>query len=169
MSLTLARLCGEWRLVSENYKARKQKIQSSDSDLLYSYRRLFYCGILLFWLKYEAQIAIFRILAAIDRFSQISRKMESRWRNRKAVEEYFIRFLGNWKAVEENRILCEENRSLGEGKSQFSQDILKFLAILGSRFDTKFSTTCAHGFTWLVFQFSTAHNLTLTSAFDTIS
>jgi hypothetical protein len=25
MSLTLARLCGEWRLVSENYKARNGK------------------------------------------------------------------------------------------------------------------------------------------------
>jgi hypothetical protein len=81
------------------------------------------------------------------------KKAESRWRNRKAVEEDFLGFLGNWKAVEENPILCEENRSLGEGKSQFSQDILKILAILGSRFDTKFATMCAHGFIWLVFQF----------------
>ncbi len=51
-----------------------------------------------------------------------------------AVEEDFLGFLGNRKAVEENQILCEENRSLGEGKSQFSQDILEFLAILRSRF-----------------------------------
>jgi hypothetical protein len=40
-----------------------------------------------------------------------------RRRNRKAVEEDFIGFLGNRKAVEENRILSEENRSFGEGKS----------------------------------------------------
>ncbi len=70
-----------------------------------------------------------------------------RQRNRKAIEEDFLGFLGNRKAVEENRILSEENWSFGEGKSRFSQDILKFLAILGSRFDTKFSITCAHGFT----------------------
>jgi hypothetical protein len=57
-----------------------------------------------------------------------------RRRNQKAVEEDFLGFLGNQKAVEENQILCEENWSLGEGKSQFSQDILEFLAILGSRF-----------------------------------
>jgi hypothetical protein len=67
--------------------------------------------------------------------------------NRKAIKEDFRGFLGNWKAVEENRILCEENWSLGEGKSQFPQDILEFQAILGSRFDTKFATMCAHGFT----------------------
>jgi hypothetical protein len=137
--------------------------------------------------EYEAQIAIFCILAAIDRFSTISRKVESRWeklesrwrnrkaveenekaitesrnaskkaesrqRNQKAIEEDFLGFLVNQKAVEENRILSEENRSLGEGKSQFSQDILEFLAILGSCFYTKFVTMCAHGFTWLVFQF----------------
>jgi hypothetical protein len=89
------------------------------------------------------------------------KKAESHWRNQKAVGEDFLgflgnrktigfdflRFLGNRKAVEENRILCEENWSLGEGKSRFSQDIFKFLAILGSRFDTKFATMCAHGFT----------------------
>ena len=70
-----------------------------------------------------------------------------RRRNRKAVEEDFLGFLGNRKAIEENRILSKENWSLGEGKSQFSQDILEFLAILGSRFYTKFGTMCAHGFT----------------------
>ncbi len=86
MSLTLARLCGEWRLVSKIYGARSG--------------------------QYEAWIAIFRIFAAIDRFSRISRKVESRWRNRKAVEEDFLGFLGNQKAVEENWILIEENWSL---------------------------------------------------------
>jgi hypothetical protein len=117
-------------------------MQSSDSDLSYSYRRLFYRGISRFLLKYEARIAIFRILAAIDRFSQISQKVESRWgksescwRNRKAVEESgkplktlesrwrnwkafeedFLGFLGNWKAIEENQTLSEENRILREG------------------------------------------------------
>jgi hypothetical protein len=52
--------------------------------------------------KYEAQIAIFRILLAINRFSRISQKAESRcgksksrWRKRKAIEE-------SQKAVEES-------------------------------------------------------------------
>ncbi len=70
-----------------------------------------------------------------------------RRRNWKAIEEDFLGLLRNQKAVEENRILSKENRSLGEGKSQFSKDILKFLAILGSCFYTKFGTMYAHGFT----------------------
>jgi hypothetical protein len=70
-----------------------------------------------------------------------------RQRNRIAAEEDFLGFLGNRKAVEENRILSKENWSLGEGKSRFSQDILEFLAILGSHFYTNFATMCAHGFT----------------------
>jgi hypothetical protein len=78
MSLTLARLCGEWQLVSKNYEAWSGKYEARISDLLYSCRQLFYRGISRFWLKYEARIAIFRILAAIDRFSWISRKVESR-------------------------------------------------------------------------------------------
>jgi hypothetical protein len=36
-------------------------------------------------------------------------KAESRWRNRKAVEEDFLGFLGNEKAVEGNWTLSEEN------------------------------------------------------------
>ncbi len=78
----------------QELQSSEPKIQSLDSDLLYSCRQLFYPGITQFWLKYEAWIAIFRILAAIDRFSRISRKVEShwgksesRWRKRKAVEE----------------------------------------------------------------------------------
>ncbi len=74
---------------------------------------------------------------------------ESRWRNRKAIEEGFSESeaveegfseskaveedFSESEAVEENQILSEEN--------------------LGSRFDTKISTSRAHGFTWLVFQF----------------
>jgi hypothetical protein len=149
MSLTLARLCGEWRLVSENYEARKQKIQSSDSDLSYSCSQLFVFlqpfilsqNIAILSGKYKARIAIFRILAAIDRFSRISQKVESSWgksesswrnwkaieesgkllkkaescwRKRKAVEEDFLGFIGNRKAVEENQTLREENRILRE-------------------------------------------------------
>jgi hypothetical protein len=71
MSLTLARLCGEWQLVSGNDEARG----ASGG-------------------KYETQIVIFHILAAVNRFSQISWKAESHWgklesrcRNQKAVEE----------------------------------------------------------------------------------
>jgi hypothetical protein len=55
MSLTLARLCGEWQLVSKNYKARG----ASGG-------------------KYEAQIVIFRMLAAVNRFSWISWTAENR-------------------------------------------------------------------------------------------
>jgi hypothetical protein len=54
MSLTLARLCGEWQLVSGNYEAGG----ASGG-------------------KYKAQIVIFCILAAINRFSFISWKAES--------------------------------------------------------------------------------------------
>jgi hypothetical protein len=48
------------------------------------------------------------------------KKLESRFRkrkaveDRKAVEEDFLGFLGNEKAVEENRTLSEENRILRE-------------------------------------------------------
>jgi hypothetical protein len=54
MSLTLARLCGERQLVSRNYEA-----WGASGG------------------KYEAQIVIFRILAAVNRFSRISWKAES--------------------------------------------------------------------------------------------
>jgi hypothetical protein len=54
MSLTLARLCGEWQLVSGNHESRGASGR-----------------------KYEAQIAIFH-LAAVNRFSRISRKAENR-------------------------------------------------------------------------------------------
>ncbi len=157
MSLTLARLCGEWRLVSVNYElvSGNYKARGASGG------------------NYEAQIVIFYTVAAINRFSRISwkaesrwgklesrwrkrkaveesrkplKKAESRWRNRNAVEEDFLGFLGNRKAVEENWILCEENRSLGEGKSQFSQDILEVLVILGFRF---WHQICYHMRAWI--------------------
>ena len=104
MSLTLARLCGEWRLVSDNYEARNGKYEARIVIFRILAADYFYRGISQFWLKYEArivifrilaadyfyrrisqfrlkyeaQIAIFRILAAIDRFSRISWKVESR-------------------------------------------------------------------------------------------
>jgi hypothetical protein len=78
MSLTLARLCGEWRLVSKNYEAWSGKYEVRISDLRILAADYFYRGISRFRLKYEARIAIFCILAAIDRFSRISRKVESR-------------------------------------------------------------------------------------------
>jgi hypothetical protein len=55
MSLILARLCGEWQLVSGNYEA-----WGASGG------------------KYEAQIVIFHILAAVNRFSWISWKAGSR-------------------------------------------------------------------------------------------
>jgi hypothetical protein len=97
MSLTLARLCGEWRLFSGKYKAwiaifrilaanyfiteyrdfsRKYKARIAIFRILAA--NYFYRGISQFWLKYEARIAIFRIIATIDRFSRISWKVESR-------------------------------------------------------------------------------------------
>ena len=85
MSLTLARLCGEWRLVS---KAQNSKLENNASD------------------------SALEIGKPLKKFS---RKSESHWRNPKAVEEDFLGFLGNWKAVEENWILSEENLILGEG------------------------------------------------------
>jgi hypothetical protein len=61
MSLTLARLCGEWRLVSGNYElvGGNYKAWGASGG------------------KYEAQIVIFRMLAAVNRFSRISQKAES--------------------------------------------------------------------------------------------
>ncbi len=78
MSLTLARLCGEWRLVSKNYEARSGKYEARIAIFRILATDYFYRGILQFWLKCKARIAIFRILAVIDRFSWISWKVESR-------------------------------------------------------------------------------------------
>ncbi len=78
MSLTLARLCGELRLVSENYEARSGKYEAWILIFHILAADYFNRGISQFWLKYKARIAIFCKLAAIDRFSQISWKVESR-------------------------------------------------------------------------------------------
>jgi hypothetical protein len=78
MSLTLARLCGEWQLVSENYKAWSGKYEAWIVIFCILAADYFCRRISQFWLKYKARIAIFRILAAIDRFSRISWKVESR-------------------------------------------------------------------------------------------
>ncbi len=80
MSLTLARLCGEWRLVSRNYKA-----WGASGG------------------KYKAQIEIFHILATVNRFSRISRKVESRWGK---LESHWRKLESCWrkqKAIEESR------------------------------------------------------------------
>ncbi len=71
MSLALARLCGEWQLVSRNYKA-----WGASGG------------------KYEAQIVIFCILAPVNRFLGFLGKRKAVEQNWKAIEE-------NWKAVEE--------------------------------------------------------------------
>ncbi len=90
MSLTLARLCGEWRLVSEIYEARSGKYEARiaifrilTAEYFIVENRDFSCNILSRNIaissgKNEARIAIFRIFAAVDRFSRISRKVESR-------------------------------------------------------------------------------------------
>ncbi len=130
MSLTPARLCGEWWLVGGNYEARGSGR------------------------KYEAQIVIFCILAAINRFSRISRKAENRWGNRKAIEE-------NWKAVEESKKLLKKGESRWRklnfvwGKLDFRRrKILIFpkrfsriWQFLETRFPYANGSMCAHGFT----------------------
>ena len=60
--VTLARLCGEWRLVSGNSELVSKNYEAWGAS----------GG------KYEAQLVIFRILAAVKRFSCISWKAESR-------------------------------------------------------------------------------------------
>ncbi len=68
MSLTLARLCGEWRLGSEIYGARSGKYEACIVIIpipIADYFIAEYCN---FERKYEARIAIFRIFAAVDRF-----------------------------------------------------------------------------------------------------
>ncbi len=77
MSLTLARLCGEWQLVSENYKARSRKYKARIVIFRILTADYFIAEYRDFGGEYEARIAIFRILAAIDRFSRISQKVES--------------------------------------------------------------------------------------------
>ncbi len=77
MSLTLARLCGEWQVGSKNYEAWSGKYDAQIMIFRILAANYFYRGILQFWLKYKARIAIFCILAAIDRFSWISWKVES--------------------------------------------------------------------------------------------
>jgi hypothetical protein len=66
--------------------------------------------------KYEARIAIFRILAAVDRFSWISRKVESHWG--KSVEES-----GKLLRKAESRWRMLESRW---GKSDFGRGKLDF-------------------------------------------
>ena len=89
MSLTLARLCGEWRLVSEIYGARSGKYEACiviihipTADYFIAEYCNFGCNILsqniaILSGKNEAWIAIFCILAAVDRFSRMSWKAES--------------------------------------------------------------------------------------------
>jgi hypothetical protein len=61
MSLTLTRLCGEWRLVSVNYELVSRNYEAWGAS----------GG------KYEAQIVFFHILATVNGFSCISWKAES--------------------------------------------------------------------------------------------
>ncbi len=79
-SLTLARLCSEWQLVSGNYKAWGASVG-----------------------KYKAQIVIFCILAAVNRFSRISRKAESHWGKLESRWGKLESHWRNWKAFEESR------------------------------------------------------------------
>ena len=81
MSLTLARLCGEWQLASGKYK----EVQSGKTK--YS--------------RYEYFDNIEEIGRPLRKIRKPLRKVEIRRRNRKAVEEDFLGFLGNRKAIEE--------------------------------------------------------------------
>ncbi len=87
MSLTLARLCGEWRLVSKIYEAQSGKYEAPiaifrilTAEYFIAEYRDFGCNILsrniaILNRKNKAGIAIFCIFAAVDRFSQISWKV----------------------------------------------------------------------------------------------
>ncbi len=68
--------------------------------------------------KYKAQIVIFRILLAVNRFSWISHKAKS--------------CCGFWKAVEENRKAVEENQKAVED--------------FETHFPYATGSMCAHGF-----------------------
>ncbi len=85
MSLTLARLCGKWRLVSENYEA-----WGASGG------------------KYEAQIVIFCILATVNRFYWISRKAENRWGKLESQQGKSESLWRNWKAIEESGKLLKK-------------------------------------------------------------
>jgi hypothetical protein len=61
MSLILARLCGEWQLVSGNYELVSGNYKARGAS----------------GRKYEAQIVIFHIHATVNRFSWISWKAKS--------------------------------------------------------------------------------------------
>jgi hypothetical protein len=78
MSLTLARLCGEWQLVSKNYEARSGKYEAPIVIFCTLTADYFIAEYHNFGKEYKAWIAIFCILAAIDRFSRILQKVESR-------------------------------------------------------------------------------------------
>jgi hypothetical protein len=101
MSLTLARVCGEWQLVSRNYELVSG-----------NYKALGASGG-----KYKAQIVIFCILAAVNRFSRISRETKSRWGK---LESHWRKLESRWrkqKAVEESRKLLKK---LGSRWRRFS-------------------------------------------------
>ncbi len=72
------------------------------------------------WRKQKAVEEIGKLL------KKISWKTESQWRNRIAVEEDFLGFLGNRKAIEENQILSKENWILGEGNLDIREGFHNF-------------------------------------------
>jgi hypothetical protein len=61
---------------------------------------------------------------AVEEIGKPLKKSESSWKNWKAVEEDFLGFLRNWKAVEENQILSKENRILGGGSLDIREGFL---------------------------------------------
>ncbi len=101
--------------------------------------------------KYKARIAIFWILAIIDRFAQIPWKVESHWGK---SESHW----GKQKAIEEskeNRIWGKENRIFRREKSRYFPRDSLVSGNLETLFATWFATTCAHWFTLLN---SSTHN-----------
>ncbi len=100
MSLTLARLCGEWQLVSRNHDLVSRNYEAR--------------GVI--GGKYEAQIVIFRILAAVNRFFCISWKVESRWGKSESCWR-------KQKAIEGSRKPLKKSESRWRGFSQISQKL----------------------------------------------
>jgi hypothetical protein len=81
------------------------------------------------------------------------RKSESRYGKQKGVEENHY---GKQKAVTESRkALRKAVEEIGKPLTKLGKPLRK-MVILGSRFDTRFATTRAHGFTLSI---SSTHNL----------
>ncbi len=160
MSLTLARLCGEWRLerrlVSGNYESKKamnqqelrssgnewRDIRSSTSDLLYTCHRK---QILSYFSESRKPLR---------KIGKPSKKAENHKRKRKAIEEIgkplkkiFLDFSKIGKLLKKIEFCVRKIGVQEKENPNFPKIFSRFWQFRGLVFDTRFATTCAHGFT----------------------